>query len=164
MVRRDTDGDHVFLDVLAEMNASIEALRDNVSSAVVRRNIEHYVGIPAYQFADLGRNGGRRQARYKETYATCGLSLVVGDSLQTLADFNQGRTQSRQQLLASVRERYGTCSARNEAHAYGLFKRPYGMTDRRRRDALPLCGFGETSFFCDGDKGSERSEVSGHHL
>src|SRR3954454_9618911 len=103
MVRRDTGCDHVLLDVLAEMNAGVEALRDDVSAAVIRRNIEHYVGVLAYEFANPGSNGARRQARYKETYVACRLPLVVGYSLQAFSHLKQSRTQSCQQLLASVR-------------------------------------------------------------
>src|SRR3954447_26630379 len=99
MIRGDTDCDHVLLDVLAEMNAGVEALRDDVSAAVIRRNIEHDVRVPTNQLANFGSNGGRRQARYKQTYSACRLSLVVGNSLQAFAHLSQGRAQSCQQFL-----------------------------------------------------------------
>ncbi len=72
--REITDGDHVFLNVLAEVDASIEALRDNVSAAVICRNVEHDVRISAYQFAYFRCHHARRQPRYKQTDAAGGFA------------------------------------------------------------------------------------------
>jgi hypothetical protein len=55
------DGDHVLLDEFSEVNAGIEAARDDIHTTVIRGHIEHNFGVISCKLTTRGQGPWKQQ-------------------------------------------------------------------------------------------------------
>ena len=100
MIRRHPHGNHVLLNVLSKMNASIEMVSNDVPTAIIRGDIENDVGIPTEQFPKLRCNHRGCETRYEQANTASRFCAGASHNPKALPNFIKGWSQSIEKLFS----------------------------------------------------------------
>jgi hypothetical protein len=163
-VGRHAHGDHVFLDLLAEPHAGVEALRHDVGEGVVDADLDGDFRIVARQSGDGGvehavggvlagadaDGAGRRVAQ-------------AADRRQRVGDAFEMRADRPRQPFARFGRRHAAGRARQQPQTESLLQAAHGLAQGRLRHAELRRGAGEALLARDGEEGVEVVEVDARH-
>jgi hypothetical protein len=114
------------------------------SDVVLRRDVEHYVGVVAGEAGELrGHRHGDGNGRRDQAHDPGGLLTQPTNLRQRGGDAVEGRTQLREQAFPSLRGGDGPRRAGEEADANALLEPAYRVADRGRADPQPHRRLGE---------------------
>ena len=121
--------------MLAEAEARVEPLFDDILEAVVGAQLQLDLGIGQQEGAEARHDDLLRgDQRHGDPQRTGGATLPVGKRLHDIADVGQRRSQRIEQQPALLGRRDGAGGAGEEPHAEARLERRDGMADGRRRD------------------------------
>ena len=157
----DLDGHHVALDELAEVDAGVEALRDQVGAAVAfGADVEHHIGVVAGELRELGPHDGCNRHRRRDEADRAGrLRTQSADVADCRRDPFERGTKLCEQALSRVRRRDAAGRAREEAQSQTLLERAYRVADRRSADAELESGIREAPLVRHHRERGEHGEI-----
>lgn len=162
---RDVHGHHVLCDHLAELDAGVEALLDDVRTGVVDREIEPDVGVTREERREhaLGEDGLCDRG-YVQAQEPCRPPLQLAQRAHRLSQLRERRAETGAQVLASLGERDAAGRAREELHLEPLLQLLHGLADGRGGDAEDLSGGAKAPLLGHGEEHFEAGDFAAHYL
>src|SRR5215831_2680328 len=108
MIGRHAHGNHVLLDVLSKMNASIEMVCNDVPAAIIRGDIENDVGIPTDQFPKFRGDHRECITRYEQAHTASRFCAGTRYNLKALPKVFESRSQSIEELFSRFGKGYAS--------------------------------------------------------
>jgi hypothetical protein len=132
LVRADADRDHVALEALAEPDAGVEALLDDVDELLLHRDLDLDVGMVGHQPGELRiKDVARRVAVRADPDRPGGTGAQRGQTFEACLDLVQRRPQGGGELLAGVRRRDAAGGAGQQAQVEPLLEPLDRVAERR---------------------------------
>ena len=118
MVFGHTHGNHVLLNIFAEVNPCIEAPGNNIDAPVVGGYFEKDVRIIARELRQFWSNNGRtRKTWHDKPHASGRLVAQAGKLVKGILDVRERRAQPHQQLLTCLGRRDAARRPREQPHS-----------------------------------------------
>jgi hypothetical protein len=131
VIGRDADGDHVSLDVFADLNPGIETRRHELNPAVVGGDVEQNLWILAGEPGQLDRKlGPSCEPWNKHADASDRPVLQTRHFVERFSDVSKRWSQPCDQSFASLGGRNAPRGARQQAHTDPLFQPADRMAHR----------------------------------
>ena len=133
LIRRDAHRDHVALDELAELEARVEALGDDVDAVVADADVHRDLGMRARERAELRRQHERGgHGRGHEADAAGRPVAQAGELVERFADVPEGGLQAREQGVAGLGRGDAARRPRQQPHAEPFLEPADRLAQRRR--------------------------------
>lgn len=160
VIGRDTDGDHVLLNVFAEVDSGVETAGDDVHAVVVGGDLEDDIGEFAGELAELGgEDAVDGEFGQEKADAAGGMVAAAGDLLEGEADFADGGAHTGEELFAGESGGNAAGGPGEQADVELLFEAADGVADGRGSDAEAAGGAGEAALVGDGEENGEIAEI-----
>ena len=152
--------DHVACQPLAEADAGIDAIGDQVGERIVGDQVERDVGIGAQEVRQHRREQLVEQAvRRGDAQGTGRVVAVLAQRFHRAVDLGQRGADAFEELPARLGQAHLARAPLQQARAHALFQLAHRLAQRRRRHLQLGCGAGEAAVPGDGVEGAQRRAV-----